>query len=62
MVKALQLLHPSCRISTFTADRAIAVCSARYNCPKKRRKFQLEPSCFVNGTEEVEWCQYTQRL
>jgi|GEM_PF-4594668 len=62
MTKALQLLHPSCRISTFTADKAIAVCSAKHNCPKKKNRYQLEPACFENGIEGVEWCHYAEKL
>jgi len=62
MVNALKLQHPSCRISTFTANSAIAVCSAKVNCPKRYKKYQLELGCFMDKTEELEWCSYSEKL
>ena len=54
---ALLLRGPFCGLSAFTTRFAVAVCSAKGECPKKNNKYKLTPQCFVLQLNGVEWAK-----
>lgn len=44
--RVLRLRHPSCRIGYLRVDKLIVFCTAKYNCPKPRERYQLTTECF----------------